>query len=116
MVQEEEICCELGRRGVCWVWWWGESGATLKYSDAKTRTGRHSVSTFSVIRYAARPDPIIYFVPSHTSGRLLGPGSQMDRQRTRGRTGRGRCAGSHGGDTQLGDIHSDMKYMTEAYS
>jgi hypothetical protein len=28
---EEEICYELGRRGVCWVWWWGESGATLKY-------------------------------------------------------------------------------------
>jgi hypothetical protein len=46
-----------------------------------------SVSTFSVIRYAARPGPIIYLLPSHTSGRLLGPGFQTEQLLPRARTG-----------------------------
>jgi hypothetical protein len=45
------------------------STSTLMQRPERDVTG---VSTFSVIRYAARPDPIIHSVPSHTSGRQLG--------------------------------------------
>jgi hypothetical protein len=44
----------------------------FKYADAETRTRTSQVLvTFAVIRYAARPDPIIYLLASHTSGRVL---------------------------------------------
>jgi hypothetical protein len=83
------------------------STSTLMQRPERDVTG---VSTFSVIRYhAARPDPIIHSVPSHTSGRQLGTWIPGRTHATSGACPSLRArAEFNGGDEQLKYGYSEM--------